>query len=46
MQTDFEKRKWELLRKYLREEGKWPDDHDYLEICGAARVGRKTWRWP
>jgi len=43
---EFEKRKRELVRKYRLETGRDPDDADYLEIVGAARVGRKTWKWP
>ena len=42
--SDFESRR-RMIAKFRMETGRDPDDVEFLEIVGAVRVGRKTWKW-
>jgi len=40
----FEERK-RMISKFRNENGRDPDDAEWLEIYAAVKQGRKTWKW-
>ena len=42
--SDYEERQ-KMISKFRAENGRDPDDSEWLSIYSAVRMNRKTWKW-